>query len=83
MNESEVCCDKDRVPLREHAIFLLEALTGAIDINDFQKLSLSLQANFVIIIFFNVNEHSCLWRKKPLFSFKLRIIFQIKNLLFF
>ncbi|EFO24597.2 hypothetical protein LOAG_03886 [Loa loa] len=43
INESEVRSDKCRVPLREHAIFLLEVLIEAIDINDFQKLSLSLQ----------------------------------------
>ncbi|KAL3994456.1 hypothetical protein ACH3XW_21805 [Acanthocheilonema viteae] len=43
INESEVRSDRCRVPLREHAIFLLEALIEAIDINDFQKLSLSLQ----------------------------------------
>uniref|UniRef100_A0A0R3RMG9 BLM10_mid domain-containing protein n=1 Tax=Elaeophora elaphi TaxID=1147741 RepID=A0A0R3RMG9_9BILA len=42
-SESEIRADRCRAPLREHAIFLLEALIEAIDINDFQKLSLSLQ----------------------------------------
>nr|CRZ24962.1 Bm6063 [Brugia malayi] len=43
IDELEVHSDNCRVPLREHAIFLLEILIEAIDINDFQKLSLSLQ----------------------------------------
>ncbi|KAM3719396.1 Proteasome activator complex subunit [Dirofilaria immitis] len=43
INESEIYSDKYRVPLREHAIFLLEALIEAVDINDSQKLSISLQ----------------------------------------
>uniref|UniRef100_A0A915PT72 Proteasome activator complex subunit 4 C-terminal domain-containing protein n=1 Tax=Setaria digitata TaxID=48799 RepID=A0A915PT72_9BILA len=41
--DSETRSDTSRVPLREHAIFLLEALIEAVDINDFHKLSLSLQ----------------------------------------
>ncbi|VDN07657.1 unnamed protein product [Thelazia callipaeda] len=35
--------DQLRIPLREHAIFLLDALIDAVDINDIDKLLLSLQ----------------------------------------
>lgn len=47
--ELQVRTDKCRLPLREHAIFLLEALIEAIDINDCEKLSLSLQANLELL----------------------------------
>ncbi|VDK63771.1 unnamed protein product, partial [Onchocerca ochengi] len=54
VNESEIHSDRFRVPLRKHAIFLLEALIEAIDINDSQKLSLSLQANFTLETIFHL-----------------------------
>lgn len=47
MGQLEARTDKLRVALREHAIILLDVLIDAVDINDFYKLSLSLQAFFL------------------------------------
>ncbi|VDK60008.1 unnamed protein product, partial [Gongylonema pulchrum] len=44
----EIRSDKLRVTLREHAIVLLDVLIEAIDINDYNKLTLSLQACYIL-----------------------------------